>query len=221
MLEHMVKRPTDTRAGDPVLVLLHGRGSDMHDLQGLAEVLPPRATLVTPQAPHPGVPWGYGPGWAWYRYLGHDRAETAPLEESLRALERFLENLPESIGFQPGPLVLGGFSQGGTTSLAYAMTHPGSVAGVVVLSGFLARAEGLKLNGLEPAPGHLGDTPLFWAHGTRDPAVPFQLALTGWESLRRAGVDLEARDYPMGHWVSPEEMEDLKTWLERSVPGWT
>jgi phospholipase/carboxylesterase len=218
MLDSLVKSPAEARDGDPALVLLHGRGSDMRDLQSLAQALPPRGTLVTPQAPHHGFPWGYGPGWAWYRYLGEDRAEIPPLVQSLDALEEFLENLPERIGFQPGPLVLGGFSQGGTTSLAYAMTRPGSVDAVVILSGFLPRTDGLGEE--NPTPEALGATPVFWAHGTQDPAVPYRLASRGWERLRRAGVDLEACEYPMGHWVSPQELTDLKSWLERSVPGW-
>ena len=187
----------------------------MRDLQGLARVIPPHGTLVTPQAPHAGGPWGYGPGWAWYQYLGEDRLAVEPLAQSLELVGELLQGLPEQLGFQPGPLVLGGFSQGGTISLAYALTHPGSVAGVVVLSGFVPSPETFDVD-----LGALGATPLFWGHGTHDPAVPFSLALKGWDRLRKAGVEYEAREYPMGHWVTPEEMADLKDWLNRSIPGW-
>jgi phospholipase/carboxylesterase len=137
------------------------------------------------------------------------------LAESLRAMEVFLERLPETLGFRPGPVVLGGFSQGGTTSLAYALTHPGAVAGVAVLSGFLANP-----GDPDPLPADLGETPLFWGHGIHDPAVPFLLAREGRRRIREAGGRLTTKDYPMGHWVVPEEMADLKVWLEQSVPGW-
>lgn len=216
MLDFLKRIPNGAEDGSPVMVLLHGRGSDMGDLQGLAPVLPPDAALVTPRAPHPGRPWGYGPGWAWYRYLGEDRPEANSLKESLEALDAFLGSLPEHLGFHPGPLVLGGFSQGGTTSLAYALTHPGVAAGVVNLSGFLAKARGLDLP-LDP----LVETPLFWAHGTQDSAVPFALALKGWKAIRAAGGRLEAREYPMDHQVSPEEMEALRAWLDREIPGFS
>jgi len=215
MLEFLKSGPSRAVDGSPVLVLLHGRGSDMGDLRSLAEILPGNGSLITPQAPHPGGPWGYGSGWAWYRYLGEDRADPASLDASLTALERFLTHLPQAIGFQPGPLVLGGFSQGGTTSLAYALRHPGSVAGIVNLSGFLVSAESLDVQ-----PEALGETPLFWAHGTQDPAVPFTLALRGRKRLQGAGRRIEARDYTMGHWVSPEEMKDLRGWLNREIPRW-
>jgi phospholipase/carboxylesterase len=215
MLDFLQTGPPEAGDGSPVLVLLHGRGSHMGDLQGLAEILPAHGSLITPQAPHPGGPWGYGPGWAWYQYLGDDRADPSSLQASLGALEAFLRRLPEALGFEPGPLVLGGFSQGGTTSLAYALTHPGAVDGVVNLSGFLVSPESLNVR-----PEALGDTPLFWAHGTQDPAVPFALALRGRERLQAAGMRMETRDYAMGHWVSPEEMKDLDGWLRRETPGW-
>lgn len=205
--------PTATH-GSPVLVLLHGRGSHMGDLQGLARILPPGSSLLTPQAPHPGGPWGYGPGWAWYRYMGEDRAEPESLRASLDAVDGFLEALPQVLGFEPGPLVLGGFSQGGTTSLAYGLTHPGRVSGIVNLSGFLVSRETLDL-GLEG----LQEKPVFWAHGTQDPAVPFHLALRGWDRLRSAGIEVEAREYPQGHWVGAEEMDDLEGWMARRIPG--
>jgi len=214
MLEYLTTPPPDRGEESPVMVLLHGRGSHMGDLQGLSRFFP-RVTLVTPQAPHPGGPWGYGTGWAWYRYLGEDRPDGKSLGESLEALEAFLGALSGHLGFRPAPLVLGGFSQGGTTSLAYALTRPGVLDGVVNLSGFLAEVDGMNLS-LDP----LRSTPIFWAHGTRDPAVPFHLAQKGWEAIRSAGGRLEAAEYSMGHQVSAEEMEALGDWLGREVEGW-
>jgi phospholipase/carboxylesterase len=215
MLKYLTKLHPGAEDGNPVMVLLHGRGSDMGDLQGLSGLLSEGASLITPQAPHPGAAWGYGPGWAWYRYLGEDVADPSSLAESLASLDGFLESLPEILGFTPGPLVLGGFSQGGTTSVAYAASRPGRVAGVVNLSGFLVSPESLALD-----LGSLEATPIFWAHGTQDPAVPFHLAVKGRDRLMGANVRLEATDYDMGHWVSPEEMQALRGWLGREIPGW-
>ena len=196
--------------GTPVTVLLHGRGADRHDLLGLRPHLPEGTVLVTPEAPHPGAPWGYGPGWAWYRYVAEDRVVPDTLVASLDRLEAFLGELPDHLGFQPGPVVLGGFSQGGTTSLAYALTRPGSVAGVVVLSGFLVDAPDVV-----PVTGDaLADVPVFWGHGLHDPAIPPALGARGRWRLNEVGVDLTARDYPMGHQIAGREMQDLVTWLE-------
>lgn len=214
MLDFLRSVPRDLADGTPVVVLLHGRGSHMGDLQGLRRALPTGVAVLTPQAPHTGLQWGYGPGWAWYRYLGEDRADSKSLLQSLDSLQEFLGHLPDHLGARPGPLILGGFSQGGTTSLAYAMTRPGSVEGVINLSGFLVAEEALEVG-----PEALGSLPIFWGHGTQDPAVPHALAVSGRERLRETEVALLARDYPMGHWVSPEEMEDLAGWLRGVLPG--
>lgn len=214
MLDFLRSVPRDLEDGTPVVVLLHGRGSHMGDLQGLRWALPSGLPVLTPQAPHPGLQWGYGPGWAWYQYLGDDRAESKSLTQSLDSLEEFLSHLPDHLGVRPGPLILGGFSQGGTTSLAYAMTRPGSAAGVINLSGFLL-AEGV----LEVGPAALEGLPIFWGHGTQDPAVPHALAVSGRRRLRETDAAVLAHDYPMGHWVSPEELEDLTGWMRGVLPS--
>ena len=207
-LAYEIHAPEAASDGATTLVLLHGRGSDRHDLRSLSGALPDDTLLVTPQAPHPGRRWGYGPGWAWYRYLGEDRVDPDTLEGSLEAVDRFLEYLGELVPVQPGPVVLGGFSQGGTTSLAYALGRPGRVAGVVNFSGFLA--DGV----LDSAPGGApGELSLFWGHGTNDPAIPHVMAVDGREKLRDAGARLTARDYPIGHMISPEELEDAVSWV--------
>lgn len=213
MLEFLRWVPRSLVDGTPVVVLLHGRGSHKGDLQGLRWALPDGLAVLTPQAPHPGVQWGYGPGWAWYRYLGEDRADPASLSRSLDSLDEFLGRLPDHLGVRPGPLILGGFSQGGTTSLAYAMTRPGSVKGVINLSGFLVAQDVLGVG-----PETLGNLPVFWGHGTQDPAVPHALAVAGRRRLQATDTVLHARDYAMGHWVSPDEMEDLDAWLGDLLP---
>ena len=202
------------RAGEAptVAVLLHGRGSDKGDLQGLRPLLPADWTLVTPRAPFPGAPWSYGPGYAWYRYLEEDRVATETLEESLGLLDDFLNELPQVIGAPPGRVVLGGFSQGGTMSLAYALSRPQAVAAAINFSGFLAASVDLDDTGSAPP-----RTPIFWGHGTGDPAIPFALAERGRNRLRRAGAQLVTRDYPIGHWIAPEEVAEAVAMVEENL----
>lgn len=209
MLGFDLSRPPTADDGATVAVLLHGRGSHRGDLQALRPHLPDHWTLVTPQAPHPGHPWGYGPGWAWYRYVAEDRVEAPGLEWSLGALDRFLAGLPNTVGFRPGRVVLGGFSQGGTVSLAYAFTRPGAVAGVLNFSGFLVDSPVLPAETLHPEA-----TPVFWAHGVRDPAIPHALAVKGRGRLAAAGVPLVARDYEIGHWIDPAGVAEAVAFVE-------
>lgn len=200
-LEYDLARAATAADGSPAVVLLHGRGSHKGDLQALAPVLPDDWTLLTPQAPYPGAEWGYGGGWAWYRYLEEDRVVVETLERSLGALDALLAELPDVLGFDPGTLVLGGFSQGGTTSLAYGLTRPDALAAVFNFSGFLAAHVDVPTDGTDA-------TPVFWGHGVRDGNIPIQLAERGRKRLREAGVPLVSRDYQIGHWMVPDEVHE-------------
>lgn len=211
-LDYDLHMPEGASDGAPVAVLLHGRGSHKGDLQALAPVLPPDWVLITPQAPNAGADWGYGPGWAWYRYIEEDRVVDETLDASLDSLDRFLESLPEILGLTPGRLVLGGFSQGGTMSVAYAMTRPGAVAAALNFSGFVAASLELPTGDAAEAA-----TPIFWGHGTSDPSIPFELALRGRQRLTEAGIPLVAMDYRIGHWMLPDEVHDAVAMIE-SLP---
>ena len=196
-------------AATTVAVLLHGRGSDKSDLQGLRPLLPADWALVTPRAPFPGAPWGYGPGYAWYRYLEEDRVVTETLEESLDLIDDFLTGLPQILGAAPSRVVLGGFSQGGTVSLAYALSRPQAVVAAINFSGFLASSVDLDETGSAPP-----RTPIFWGHGTGDPAIPLALAERGRNRLRRARAKLLARDYRIGHQIAAEEVAEAVAMVE-------
>ncbi|CAN5624339.1 alpha/beta fold hydrolase [soil metagenome] len=204
--------PENAVDGVPVVVLLHGRGSDERDLMEIGGALVSGAVVVTPRAPHAGAPWGYGPGWAWYRYMGRNRPEPESFDASLAALDELLRGLAEVLPVKPGPVVLGGFSQGGTMSVAYALQHPEQIALTLNLSGFLADHPSVEA-GLGKRPAEK----VFWGHGTGDPSIPFALAVEGRAKLAAAGVQLEERDYPIGHWIAPEELEDVSDWVRRGL----
>ena len=211
-LETLVDKGSGT---GPVLVLLHGRGSDERDLFPLGRMLHPDATTVSVRAPFPAAPWGYGPGYAWYRFLGGTVPESESFVSGQEALAELLAALPARLGRTDPPLILGGFSQGGTSSLAFMMRNPGRVRGVLVFSGFLADHPSVAVT-----PDRVSATPIFWGHGTADPAVPFAAAEIGWHELQAAGATLEARSYPgMSHTISEEELRDAKDWLAKVLSG--
>jgi phospholipase/carboxylesterase len=204
--------PESVRPGAPVIVLLHGRGSNRFDLLRLRTGLPSAAIIVAPEAPFPAAPWGYGPGSAWYRYLGEDRPDPVSFEQSQQLLGEFLGRLPSVLPVAPGVLFLGGFSQGGTMSLGHALREPGAVSHVVNFSGFLPVHPKIEVT-----PETVARTRIFWGHGTDDANIPWGMAQRGREELRKVGADLEARDYPIGHWIDPHELADATDWIERAV----
>jgi phospholipase/carboxylesterase len=215
-LEYRIAGAERARAGGPVVVLMHGRGADEQDLLGLARHIPAEWVVVAPRAPFPAAPWGYGTGHAWYRYLGGNRPEPDSFGESLRAVGAFLGRLMETLDVAVERIVLGGFSQGGTVATGYALAANGGRLGddvprvtrAINLSGFLADHPDVAAT-----PETVAGIRLFWGHGTADPNIPFPMAVEGRAALRRAGADLTAHDYPIGHWIEPRELKDLADWL--------
>lgn len=208
MLDFESVVPDGVQDGAPLVVLLHGRGADRFDLVALAPHVAPGAVVVCPDAPHPGAPWGYGPGRAWYRFLGGTTPEPASFEAAQQALAAFLAEVPATLPVRTGPVVLGGFSQGGTMSLAYALRNPGAVPMAMNLSGFLADHPTV-----EATPASVRGTRFFWGHGTMDPAILFDFAVAGRAALRAAGAELVERDYPIGHQISGDEAADVRAWI--------
>jgi phospholipase/carboxylesterase len=203
--------PAHVSDGVPVIILLHGRGADRADLFGLQRHLPAGHAVIAPDAPFPAAPWGYGTGYAWYRYLGGNRPDPEHFSASLATLDALLADLPAVLGRVPGTVTLGGFSQGGTMSVGYALSRPGKVSNVLNFSGFVADHPEVVV-----APERVRDVRFFWGHGLHDPAIPFAMGQQGRHALREAGADLEARDYDIGHWIDAGELRDAVTWLERA-----
>jgi phospholipase/carboxylesterase len=210
MLDYESWIPEQVEDGAPVLLLLHGRGSNERDLLSLAPQFPEGTIVLTPRAPFPGAPWGYGPGWAWYRYIADDRPEPESFATAQDALVELIDALPELLPVRPGPVAVGGFSQGGTMSVGLALRSPGTVFRVLNFSGFLPSHPEVAAT-----PDTVRQTRFFWGHGTHDPSIPFSLAQRGRAALTTAGAALEARDYAIGHWIAPEELEDAVEWMKR------
>jgi phospholipase/carboxylesterase len=194
----------------PIVVLLHGRGSSEDDLFPLGRMLHPTATIVAPRAPFPGAPWGYGPGWAWYRFVGGTTPEPESFAAGQAQLDDFLAALPAHLGRPDAPIILGGFSQGGTSSLAWALRHPRRAAKVLVFSGFVADHPSITVT-----PATVGTTPIWWGHGTADPAIPFVHAEAGWAQLRAAGAALTTGRYEgMGHTIGRQTLADAAEFVQ-------
>ncbi len=109
--------------------------------------------------------------------------------------------------------MLGGFSQGSVMSYALGLAagRP-RPAGLIALSGFFPRVEGLEYDLDPPLP------PIAIGHGTYDPVIGVEWGRQAKELLEGAGADVLYREYPLPHAVEPSFLAELRPWLERAVP---
>ncbi len=196
-------------AGDPAgaLVLLHGRGTDEHDLFPLIDLLDPQRRLVgfTPRAPLQLPPGGNH----WYisREIGYPDPDT--FRTTFDLVAGWLGEIEEATGVPWERTVLGGFSQGAVMSYALALGQGRpSPARLIGLSGFIPRVPGFELD-LETRAG----LPVAIGHGSYDPVISVDFSREARALLEQAGLDVTYRETPMAHGVDPGYLAELSGWL--------
>jgi phospholipase/carboxylesterase len=202
-----LERPAE---GEPqgALVLLHGRGADEHDLFPLLDALDPERRLhgYTPRGPLSLPPGGAH----WYRLGGIPTPDPETFAPTWGLATAWLDALP----FDPGRIVLGGFSQGAamTYALGLGAGRP-RPAGLICLSGFMPRVEGYELSfdGLERYPVAI-------AHGSLDPVIQVQWGREARSVLEAAGADVLYRETPLPHTIDPHVVPELAGFVSRCLP---
>ncbi len=206
-LAHVVVPPRSKSESYALLVLLHGRGADAHDLLPLADELGRDDLLVlAPQAPY-ALPGPFGMGYAWYDMHDIGDPDPATFAPSLAQLRKFLDAAVAGYPVDADRVFLLGFSQGAVMSLATALTDPRRLAGVVALSGYLPEA----ISGAEG--GSAQDLPVFVGHGRADPLISVSEGRKARDVLTAAGADVTYREYSVEHRIAPDELEDIRHWL--------
>jgi phospholipase/carboxylesterase len=212
-LTHLVREPAARSAGrPPLLLLLHGVGSNEADLFGLAPYLDERFLVVSARAP---VVMGYGSfGWFNIEFTPAGLvADVAQARASLRQLAVFLDELTDAYSADPRRVYLLGFSQGAMMSLGLMLSHPAKVAGVVAMSG---RFPAELLAEVRDADA-LAGLPVLVTHGTHDQVLPVANGRAVRDALSGLPVALTYREYPMAHEVSQESLRDVAAWLARTL----
>jgi len=207
-LAHLVVPPRSHSESYALLVLLHGLGADAHDLLPLADELGRDDLLVlAAQAPYT-LAGPFGTGYAWYDM--HDVGDPDPttFAPSLAQLREFLDVAVAGYPVDADRVFLLGFSQGAVMSLATALTDPGRLAGVIALSGYLPEA----ISGAEG--GSVDNLPVFIGHGAADPLISVTEGRKARDVLTTAGADVTYREYSVEHRIAPDELDDIRHWLD-------
>ena len=201
-------------AGEPagLLILHHGRGTDEHDLFGLADALDPlrRLLVVTPRAPLtlPGLP---GNHWYAVHRVGYPDPDT--FHAAFARLADFHDELWQRTGIAPAMTVLGGFSMGSVMSysLGLAADRP-APAGILAFSGFIPTVEGWQ-----PHLADRLDLRVFIAHGRRDPVIEVGFAQQARELLEAGGLEVEYHESDAAHHIDPAHVPAAVQWLSGLV----
>ena len=187
------------------LVMLHGMTGTTEKMQPLARRLAPYGwNVLCPQAiiEHPTRG-----GFAWWL-----RAEdpTLPLDSESQiqveeSMQRVIEEIPD------GPVIIGGFSQGGAIASALLETDlQERIVGLVLIGTKTVRPDSL----IESLP-FLKPREVVWMHGLRDHLVPLEVGVEHAEIFESAGWQVTRLEHEKGHMVNLNQIDQMKKSIQR------
>ena len=185
---------------EPLLLLLHGYGSNEQDLPTLVPHLPRGFAHAAVRAPITMAPGSF----AWVPIAVPGRPDPAVVADSTRALLAWLDE-----HVSPDRVVVPlGFSQGGLMVTQLLRARPDRFAAALVLSGFVLD---------QPAAGDealsAGRVPVFFGHGDADPIIPADATQRASAWLAEH-VDVTDRTYPgLAHGISADELADVHAFV--------
>lgn len=199
------------------VIWLHGLGANGHDF---APVVPEVSRnnvpmrFIFPNAPERPVTVNGGYKMpAWYDIKGPDLSDKEDLA-GISASSAYLNDLIEltiADDIAAENIVIAGFSQGGAVANYTLIRSQHKLAGCLALSTYIPfmrdSAQQLSSSNL--------NTPVFWGHGSHDDIVSQTLGEKSTQHLQDLGFKVEWHLYPMAHSVHPEEIVDIRRWLQK------
>lgn len=208
-LYYRIREPKIKTDKNPLLLLLHGYGSNEEDLFSFAPELPDDYFVVSARAPYD---LGYG-SYAWYAInFDADQNKFSDIAQAIESRDRiasFIDELVEKYPIDKQNVTLVGFSQGSILSYAVALSYPNKIRQVAALSGYIH--EGMMVENF--VGNDLSKLRIFASHGSVDQVIPVEWARKTKPLLDQLGVESLYKEYPVGHGVAPQNFYDFRNWL--------
>jgi phospholipase/carboxylesterase len=202
--------------GPPTVVLLHGYGSRADDWLQFEPrwQMPDTTRRIYPQAPLRGPHTGQR-GWWWLNLEGNvppgerfpDLSKKNP--GGIKVAARLVREL---IKGEPGPIILGGFSQGAMVSGEVAFQTDQELAGLILLGGTTVNEE-------KWAEGFAGrrHLPIFIAHGRADGVLAFAQMERFQARLKAFGLNVTWLPFDGGHEIPLEVVAAMNAFVGKVV----
>ena len=210
---HYISRPSTLKENAPLLIMLHGYGSDENDLFSFASELPSELFIISVRAPYTMQPYGN----AWYAInFDADQGKWNDNEQAKQSLELITTFIEEACSMYPvdaNNVTLLGFSQGTILSYAVALTYPEKVKNIIALSGYINKdilPDNLHNNDYS----HLD---FYCSHGSVDQVIPVDWARQTPKFLEDLKIKHQYSEFPVGHGVAPQNFYELREWLKTRV----
>lgn len=210
---HYLSRPSSLKENAPLLVMLHGYGSDENDLFSFANELPKELFIISLKAPYPLQPHGN----AWYAInFDAEQNKWNDNDQARSSMKLLLDCIEKACNIYPvdkNNVSLLGFSQGCILGMAAALNHPSKFKNIIGLSGYLNHdilpdsmevMDYSKLN-------------FYCSHGTADQVIPVKWARQTPVFLKTLNIVHKYSEFPVGHGLAPKNFFELKEWISTKI----
>ncbi|MFD0990910.1 alpha/beta hydrolase [Mariniflexile jejuense] len=207
-LHHIIRKSSLTENA-PLLIMMHGYGSDENDLFSFASELPEELFIISVRAPYPMQPYGN----AWYAInFDADQGKWNDNEQAKKSrdiIAKFIDEAIEAYPVNKNSVTLLGFSQGSILSYAVALTYPEKVNNIIALSGYVNK-DILPENTNQQDYSNLN---FYCSHGSVDQVIPVEWARQTVPFLSSLNIKHKYSEFPVGHGVAPQNFYEFKNWL--------
>ena len=203
-LNYITKKPNKITIETPILILLHGYGSNEEDLFSFCPDLPEDWFIISFQAPI-NTPYG---DFCWYDIDFTNAEKFINIEQAEKSIHLILEEISlirKQYKITNGKVHLCGFSQGGIISYALALRNPQFFNKIACLSSY-PEQKILQNIADKKSLSHLR---FFISHGTEDTVIPIDWGKKGYELLYDLNLYFSFREYHSGHGINPKNYQDL------------
>ncbi|MCF7561675.1 alpha/beta fold hydrolase [Sabulilitoribacter multivorans] len=211
-LNHIIRKSTLTDNA-PLLIMLHGYGSDENDLFSFANELPEELFIIAARAPYTMQPFGN----AWYAInFDAEKGKWSDNEQAKKSRDLIATFIDEAVASYPidkNNVTLLGFSQGTILSYAVALTYPEKVKNIVALSGYVNT--GILPENLEQK--DYKNLDFYCSHGSVDQVIPVDWARQTVPFLKALNIKHQYSEFPVGHGVAPQNFYEFKDWLSKRI----
>ena len=193
----------------PLIILIHGYGSNEKDLFSLIDYLPKEAYIISLRGPIEL----FNNSYAWYdiyidannKFYDHEGAKKIRDE-----LSKFIDEIIKHPNIDSDNITLIGFSQGAILSHAISYSYPGKIKNIMALSGVIDEKI-MKRVDSEPK------TNIYISHGTNDNMIDYHISRESLNFYKSKDIDFTFESYDQGHGVNEKNLKSLVIWLKEKI----
>lgn len=207
-LQYVVRESNDRTAKSPMLLLLHGHGSNEDDLFSLGKKIPSNWNLVSVRGPYELAKNSY----CWYDVKMLNGKIAVNIEQKLESRSKLLQlitDLTKKYNINTSKIIVAGFSQGANMAQALGLSEPSLVSGFGVFSGRFVDEFIPYIN----YTNELKKSKAFISYGSSDTMLPKTYVEDHVNKLKGLGVEVSYCEDSNGHSISTKQWNEFSKWL--------